>query len=239
MALSHRIAARAAFTLIELLVVIAVIALLLGVLLPSLRGARESARSVRCLSNLRGAAMLCRMYADQNKGASPAIGFPYDAEPNWGLVVQTMAGQQGSTRDELFTTRSVLVCPSADAAYGGGMNRTYAINATGHAGTTMGDPDFYDVALCAIRLDLIPIPTRTPLLIDSARTPNTPPARTASVLDFRQPAMLTGSLGLWHGAGLRNAASNVAFCDGSASTQALSSPVSPSALPAIWLRPVP
>lgn len=41
------------FTLVELLVVVAVIALLVGVLLPALAGARETARSAQCLSNLK------------------------------------------------------------------------------------------------------------------------------------------------------------------------------------------
>jgi prepilin-type N-terminal cleavage/methylation domain-containing protein len=60
---------RKGFTLIELLVVIAVIAILMAILMPALKIAREQARGITCLANQRSLASAYIMYADENDGS--------------------------------------------------------------------------------------------------------------------------------------------------------------------------
>lgn len=62
------------FTLIELLVVIAIIAILMAVLMPSLRAARELARGSVCLSNQKSLMLAYTMYAGENDDHIP-VGF--------------------------------------------------------------------------------------------------------------------------------------------------------------------
>jgi prepilin-type N-terminal cleavage/methylation domain-containing protein/prepilin-type processing-associated H-X9-DG protein len=79
-----------AFTLVELLVVIGIIAVLVGILLPTLSNARERGKAVACQSNLKQLVTAAFTYASENKDSLP-FGFTFNrynpASPTAGPAV--------------------------------------------------------------------------------------------------------------------------------------------------------
>jgi len=89
------------FTLVELLVVIGIIALLIAILLPALRKAKESANRIKCGANLRQICTAASMYAGDHKSGlyMPHSGVGDDFSPYF---------------RKYLTNINVLICPSTN-----------------------------------------------------------------------------------------------------------------------------
>ncbi len=120
MRITHR-----GFTLIELLAVIGIIAVLIAILLPALHAARESARRVKCLSNLRQMVISANIYINNFKGYYPIAYYSvWDGTVSysycWDLTTIVRAGQPPEVVPGLLWEgkgiTAIQQCPSFEGA---------------------------------------------------------------------------------------------------------------------------
>jgi prepilin-type N-terminal cleavage/methylation domain-containing protein/prepilin-type processing-associated H-X9-DG protein len=123
------------FTLIELLVVVAIIAILASLLLPGLRGAMESARSISCRSVLSQIGVSMQLYLDDGDGCIPTAEVCNNRGPLWVDRLHPY-GMDG---------RDAFVCPSDRKP----MTSPFTRVEWGGAGTVIRHSYNYAGRLCA------------------------------------------------------------------------------------------
>jgi len=129
---------RRAFTLIELLVVMTIISILASMLLPVLGRARDTARTVNCLSNLKQLALWGQQYADDWSGTLPTSGTSQISAAWASSLYWRLSPTEWNEKCPAYkrgsTGGTVLHCPKANSVVkprwtaGGRGDNEYALN---------------------------------------------------------------------------------------------------------------
>lgn len=135
------------FTIIELLVVISIIGVLMTLLMPSLKKARESGKISVSLSNIRQIGLAHFMYVDENLGRLVQARMFPNVDVSWDDLLSEMIGtnltedeKAGSFFTESRPSLSILHCPSDNVSRPHDRPpRTYELNGSGSLFGTSGN----------------------------------------------------------------------------------------------------
>lgn len=212
-----------AFTLIELLVVISIIAVLLAVILPALKVAKQQAQAIVCLANLRSLSTAWYTYTGENNGKLVPGNIPNSSSRNfWVSAPQDEASnyrgiQPVLLEDELRGIERGLLysyikdvktyrCPGDKGAKFGGGYRSYSIT-----GLMNGEFKTANSKEFATKYSHISQPSEKCMLIEN--TDDDGWNQGAWVMNYKYPAwnmpQWIDPLAIWH-----NKYSTLGFADG-------------------------
>lgn len=131
------------FTLIELLVVISIVSLLLSILLPSLRGAREQAKRVVCRNNLRSIWTGMRTYALENNDRIPFMEDVNKTDPDADPFDPAYPTTVGNVLFK-YVKQGSWKCPAAVAGFPSNAGRAWKMTYTFSSAGSIGEGVPYD-----------------------------------------------------------------------------------------------
>jgi len=157
-----------AFTLIELLVVIGIIAILAGLLLPTLAKAKEKAKGIECLNNLKQWGLATQLYLENHHDFLPKDGSPNGSSSRdcWYVSLPQTLGLEPFNKKPWFKDpdiepeKCIWICPSNKRRSSGFSLFHYCLNEHVN-GIGAGN---------RVKISLILRPTLTVWLFDNGKT---------------------------------------------------------------------